>query len=73
MDLQNKEVTWNLVVFSPDSHLLAGYSYEEDCIVTWDLQTGGIIRNIGCSSSESSQNGSMTFSECETMIGGDLN
>ena len=41
MDLQNKEVIWDLVVFSPDSHLLAGYSYEEDCMLN-ELDWAGI-------------------------------
>ncbi|KAF9777540.1 hypothetical protein BJ322DRAFT_1131890, partial [Thelephora terrestris] len=30
---------WGKIVFSPDGHLLVGYSWFA-CIVTWDLQTG---------------------------------
>ena len=68
---QGKEHTWELVVFSLDSHLLAGYSLVHGCITIWDLQTGGVIGNINIE-----RNGpcdSMTFSECGTMLGGILN
>ena len=57
--------------FSPDGHLLTGYTgYGREvpgrCIATWDLQTGGLMGYITldwlC--------GSITYSECGTMLGG---
>lgn len=63
-----KEMTWMHMTFSPGSHLLAAYSKVQRCIVSWDVQTGGLLSNISiqgqylCSS--------VSFSECETMIGG---
>ena len=65
---QDKGYTWKLVVFSLDSHLLAGYSDRSDCIVIWDLQTGGVICNI--SIKRTVRCSAMTFSECGTMLGG---
>lgn len=65
--LPDMRVSWSQVVFSSDSHLLAGYSYTHNCIVTWDLQTGGTISNI--STAETTQCNSMSFSECGTMLG----
>ena len=61
-------VDWSYITFSPDGHLLTGYSLSDDCIMTWDLQTGGLLTNIntsgwgGCSS--------VAYSGCGTMVGG---
>jgi len=63
---QDQGITWAKLIFSPDSHLLTGYSHRYDCIVSWDLQTGGLISNISkCYPCES-----MTYSGCGTMLGG---
>ena len=68
---QGKEHTWELVVFSLDSHLLAGYSWVHGCITIWDLQTGGVIGNISIEGNVRCN--SMTLSECGTMLGGIFN
>ncbi|KAF9784028.1 hypothetical protein BJ322DRAFT_1219538 [Thelephora terrestris] len=64
---QSRGSRWRRVVFSSDSHLLAGHSWWNDCIVTWDLQTGGVIGDI--STQEDVHCNSMSFSECGTMLG----
>ena len=64
---QSHDIDWDQLIFSPDGHLLAAYSYYRDCIVSWDLQTGGLISNI-CTVGERCK--SMTYSECGTMLGG---
>ena len=60
-----KEITWRILMFSPDGHLLTGHSNTYGDIVSWDLQTGGLISNIStrgwCSS--------MSYSGCGTMLG----
>ena len=60
-----QSTTWNQLLFSPDGHLLTGYSGNHKCIVSWDLQTGGLISYIrrvaGCRS--------MTYFGCGTMLG----
>ncbi|KAF9785740.1 hypothetical protein BJ322DRAFT_1210370 [Thelephora terrestris] len=65
---QSRGSSWNKVVFSSDSYFLAGYSQMSDCIVTWDLQTGGVIGDI--STEGAGRCDSMSFSECGTMLGG---
>ena len=67
MDPLDKGVVWKQSIFSPDSHLLASYSQKRNCIVSWDLQTGGVVSRIVMS--ETSSCYSMTFSGCGTMIG----
>ena len=59
---------WNNIKFSPGSHLLTGYSWMRDCIITWDLQTGGLLSNIG--TKKYGRCNSMSYSDCGTMIGG---
>lgn len=61
-------ITWRNIIFSPDSHLLSGYSYLDNCIISWDLQTGGQISIIETEGSGLCD--SMTYSECGTMLGG---
>ncbi|KAF9779596.1 hypothetical protein BJ322DRAFT_1221434 [Thelephora terrestris] len=58
---------WEEIVFSSDGHLLAGHSWTEDCIVTWDLKTGGVIGEI--STEKAGNCKSMSFSDCGTMLG----
>ena len=68
MHPQHQWVSWDKLVFSPDSYLLAGYSYSHDCIISWDLQTGGLISNI--STSGTRRCNSMSYSGYGTMLGG---
>jgi len=68
MHPQEQQTTWIQLVFSTDSHLLTGYSYRSDCIVSWDLQTGGLISNIDTSGTNTCS--SMSYSGCGTMLGG---
>ena len=67
MDPLDEEIIWGQFIFSQDSHLLASYSHDKSCIVSWDLQTGGVVSRIGISETISCC--SMTFSGCGTMIG----
>jgi WD40 repeat protein len=60
-------IEWHCIVFSPDSHLLSGYSWS-CCIVSWDLQTGGLLSNIN--TSEWGDCSSMSYSVCGKMVGG---
>ena len=53
------------LAFSPNGCLLTGYSYNVNCIVTWDLQTGGIITNINTTGECSS----ISYAECGTVLG----
>lgn len=61
-------IEWGLMIFSHDGHLLTGYSGLEGCIISWELQTGGLLSNINtwgwgrCDS--------VSYSLCGTMIGG---
>jgi len=71
MHPQGRRTIWKQLVFSTDSHLLTGHSYHSDCIVSWDLQTGGLISNIDTSQTNTCN--SMTYSGCGTMLGGLLN
>jgi len=41
-----EQIEWKHITFSPDSHLLTGYSWLQDWILSWDLQTGGLLSNI---------------------------
>ena len=58
---------WKLITFSPGSHLLTAYSWGQDCLVSWDLQTGGQLSNITLQPPFSCN--SVSYSGCETMIG----
>ena len=62
-----QKTIWSHIIFSPGSHLLTAYSQHKDCIINWDLQTGGLLSNI--STKEHGLCNSTTYSECETMIG----
>ena len=53
------------LTFSPDSCLLTGYSPGTKCIVTWDLQTGGVITNINITG----ECNSISYAECGTVLG----
>ena len=55
------------LIYSPDSHLLTGYPDQGHSIVSWDLQTGGLISNISTNWSETCA--SITYSGCGTMLG----
>ena len=58
---------WDYIIFSPSSHLLTACSYDEEWLISWDLQTGGLISTI---SPEKYQDClSITYSRCETMVG----
>ena len=57
--------------FSPDSHLLTGYSELRDHMISWDLQTGGLLSSI--STEEWPECHEVSYSECGTMIGGLFN
>ena len=46
MHSQHKVAGWKCIVFSPDSCVLTGYSSYNNCIISWDLQTGGQISSI---------------------------
>ena len=67
MDPLDEEIVWDQSIFSPDSHLLASCSNDMNCIISWDIQTGGVVSRIVMS--ETSPCYSMTFSGCGTMIG----
>jgi len=60
-----ESITWSELILSPDSHLLTGYSNWNQCIVSWDLQTGGLISNT----STREWCVSMSCSGCGTMLG----
>jgi WD40 repeat protein len=68
LHLPDQRITWQSIIFSPDSHLLTAYSYWQNCVVNWDLQTGGPISNIV--TKERSFLLSISYSGCGTMIGG---
>ena len=65
MHSKGQSFVWNKFLFSPDGHLLTGCSSSPNCIVSWDLQTGGPISDIdieiGCRS--------MSYSGCGTILG----
>jgi len=65
---QDQGISWTKFIFSPDSHLLTGYSYDPGSIISWDLQTGGLISNISTHGTYACS--SMTYSGCGTMLGG---
>ena len=58
---------WDYITFSPSSRLLTACSYEENWLVSWDLQTGGLISTI--STKGHFDCFSITYSKCETMVG----
>jgi len=60
-----QSITWKKLIFSPDGHLLTGYSQSYNCLVSWDLQTGGLISSI----STTGLCYSMSYSGCGTMLG----
>jgi len=61
----SQKLIWEKLMFSPDGHLLTGYSWDPKCLVIWDVQTGGPINNI----STSWHPGLMSYSGCGTMLG----
>ena len=63
----DRKTTWKHVIFSPNSSLLTGYSQRKSCIVTWDLQTGGLISNINTVQVKSCN--SLSYSECGIILG----
>ena len=65
MPSKKQSVIWHKLLFSPDGHLLTGYSWRYDCIVSWDLQTGGPISDIDIET----RCGSMSYSGSGTMLG----
>ena len=68
----HKNIAWEYITFSPGTHLLTAYSYVNECIVNWDLQTGGVLSNfstLGCKTSQHPTCNSMSYSMCEKMIG----
>ena len=69
----SQNINWTSFIFSPDGCLLTGYSWDDNCIVSWDLQTGGPISNIStqelCSSTSYPMCSSMSYSRCGTMLG----
>ena len=67
LDPLEKEVLWGSITFSPQGHLLTACSSQQGCIVSWDLQTGGLLSKISTEKSDSYI--SMAYSRCETMIG----
>ena len=58
---------WQYITCSPSSHLLTGYCFIGDCIISWDLQTGGQLSRIATSGHGECR--SMSYSGCATMIG----
>ena len=63
-----EHTTFTHIIFSPDGHFVTGYSQLEDCIISWDIQTGGLLSDIrtpgwgDCNS--------VSYSECGKMVGG---
>ena len=57
--------TLRYLVFSPNGCLLTGYSYTANCIVTWDLQTGGVITNTNTTGICNS----ISYAECGAVLG----
>jgi WD40 repeat protein len=54
------------LVFSPHGSLLSSYFENGKCIVSWDLQTGGLISSIWTKTKFTS----MSYSRCGVMLGG---
>ena len=65
-----EELDWKHITFSPGAHLLTAYSWIAKCIVSWDLQTGGLLSHISTKGSECK---SVSYSRCGIMIGGSYN
>ena len=66
---ENSNTIWGSLQFSPDGCLLAGYPCyinQEECIASWDLQTGGLVNHI----TTDGLCHSITYSECGMMLGG---
>ena len=63
-----EEISWTQITFSPESHLLTAHSWDENCIINWDLQTGGLLSNIN--TEEFPMCNSVSYSGSERMIGG---
>ena len=69
MQPQNLNIDdWSNLIYSPDGHFLTGYSYLKGLIVSWDLQTGGLISEINVGDWSSCR--SISYSRCETMLEG---
>ena len=73
MQPSQEPVQWGQIKFSPGSHLLTGYSPVQDCIITWDVQTGGQLSNISTKEYCNYDCYSLSYSECETIIGAQFN
>ena len=58
---------WDGAVFSPDSCLLTSHAWVEECILSWDIQTGGLISDISTQGLRECK--SMSYSGCGTMVG----
>ena len=59
---------WSNLIYSLDGHLLTAYCYDKGLIVSWDLQTGGLISDI--STGDGLECRSILYSRCGTMLGG---
>ena len=59
---------WDQLTFSPDSHLLTGFLHSGDCVISWDLQTGGLLSNIDTKKYGHCK--SLSYSGCGTVFGG---
>ena len=62
-----ESIQWNQITFSPGSQLLTGYSHLNDCVISWDVQTGGLLSNIDTKKYLSCH--SLSYSGCGTIIG----
>ena len=67
MDPLEEKVLWRNITFSPQGHLLTACSFLNGSIVSWDLQTGGLLSKTSTGTSNFCI--SMSYSKCETMIG----
>ena len=67
MHLPQIYIAWRGITFSPGGHFLTAFSWDDNCIISWDLQTGGLLSNI--STEEDFICDSVSYSGCETMIG----
>ena len=67
MDPLEKGISWSNIIFSSQGHLLAACSFLDNCIASWDLQTGGLLSKTSTGTSNFCL--SMSYSRCETMIG----
>ena len=73
--LSQKKIFWQHIIFSPDSQFLTATSWKSCCISSWDLQTGGLLSDIGTwkdsglNSRRDPVCGFVSYSGCGTMIG----